>query len=205
MTDPLDALARGAATILGRPLSHHERVLFGKYLILLIKWQKSQRLVGSDRPGWIVENLFLDSLLFLRVLPPSLGSILDLGSGAGIPGVPIKIVRPDLSLVLVEARRRRVSFLTTVIRELGLENSHVLGGRIEESMSELEGRFDAVVMRCAGDSKTLLPIASRLVAKPGLVVASGPPRPTEMPLGDWVNVEGRAHGMTRRFLVYRHS
>ncbi|MBI2014675.1 MAG: class I SAM-dependent methyltransferase, partial [Candidatus Rokubacteria bacterium] len=69
----------------------------------MIKWQKTQRLIGSDDPAWIVENLFLDSLLFLRFLPTPVRSLLDLGSGAGLPGIPLKIVRGNLDLVLVES------------------------------------------------------------------------------------------------------
>jgi len=103
------ALSRGARAILDRPLSERETSLFNNYMILLNKWQRTQRLAGSAEPGWVVENLLLDSLLFLHVLPPSLTSLLDLGSGAGIPGIPIKIVAPDVKLVLVESRRRRAS------------------------------------------------------------------------------------------------
>src|SRR5207244_13588960 len=90
-----------------------------KYLDLLLKWQKSQRLVGSTEPGWIVENLLLDSLLFLPVLPFPLRTLLDLGSGAGLPGIPLKIVLNEVHLVLVAARRQCVSFVASVIRELG--------------------------------------------------------------------------------------
>jgi 16S rRNA (guanine527-N7)-methyltransferase len=152
-----------------------------------------------------VENLLLDSLLFLHVLPPSLTSLLDLGSGAGIPGIPIKIVAPDVKVVLVESRRRRASFLSTVVRELGLVEARVIAGRAEDFMGELAGRFDAVVMRCAGDTRALLPTAAQLVAPSGVVVASGPPRPKAASIGEWVTVEDKAHGGTRTFLVYRRT
>ena len=69
------------------------------------------RIIGSTEPDWIVEGLLLDSLLFLRVLSPDVQSILDFGAGAGLPGIPIKIVRPEIELTLLEARRRRASFL----------------------------------------------------------------------------------------------
>lgn len=203
MTEPLDALAQGATAILDRPLKDSERAQFCKYLNLLIKWQASHRLVGSDDPHWIVENLFLDSLLFLRVLPPSVSSLVDLGSGAGIPGIPIKIVRADLVLVLVESRRRRASFLSAAVRELGLENTRVVGGRAEDLMHDLSRRFDAVVMRCTGDVETLLPTAARFLVPSGLVVASGPPAPKPTTVGEWITVKGRGPGRTRRFLVYR--
>jgi len=203
----LEVLERDAPRVLGRQLATGERELFSKYLTLLTKWRRTQRLVGSSDPLWIVENLFLDSLLFLRVLPPGLESLLDLGSGAGLPGVPIKIVMPGIELVLVESRRRRASFLAAVVRELGLRDAGVISGRVEDHLGTLEGRFDAVAMRCAGDVSALFPLAARLVTPHrGVVVASGPPALTpETPLaqGEWVEVEGLRSGTSRRFAVYR--
>jgi len=199
-------LADGAHEILHRPLTRLELDRFTKYLELLLKWQKSQRLVGSTEPGWIVENLLLDSLLFLPVLPFPLRTLLDLGSGAGLPGIPLKIVLNEVQLVLVESRRKRVSFLASVIRELGLEHARVVGRRIEDAMDELEGGFDAVVMRCVGDPGDLLPVASRLVVRPGgVVVASGPPKPRPLPIGDWVTVDAGRGRPVRRFAVFRNS
>ncbi|OGL01622.1 MAG: 16S rRNA (guanine(527)-N(7))-methyltransferase RsmG [Candidatus Rokubacteria bacterium RIFCSPHIGHO2_12_FULL_73_22] len=168
-----------------------------------MQWQKTQRLVGSSEPAWIVENLFLDSLLFLRVLPPGVATLLDLGSGAGLPGIPLKIVKPAIELVLVESRRRRASFLSAAVRELGLQGARVISGRAEDLGAELAGRFDAVVMRCAGDVSQFLPLGARLVRRGGVVVASGPPAPTTLAMGDWVEVEGVRAGSTRRFAVYR--
>jgi 16S rRNA (guanine527-N7)-methyltransferase len=207
VTDPRASLAEGGRAILGRPLSHHEQDQFGKYLELLIKWQRSQRLVGSTDPNWIVENLFLDSLLFLKVLPSPLRTLLDLGSGAGVPGIPLKIVRGEVEVVLVESRRKRVSFLASVIRDLGLTHTRVVGRRVADVVEELEGRFDAVVMRCAGDPAKVIPIAARLAVKPGgTVVASGPPGPRSLTLGDWVTVTtGGREARPRRFAVYRIS
>ena len=206
MIDPRARLADGAHEILHRPLTRLELDRFTKYLELLLKWQKSQRLVGSTEPGWIVENLLLDSLLFLPVLPFPLRTLLDLGSGAGLPGIPLKIVLNEVQLVLVESRRKRVSFLASVIRELGLEHARVVGRRIEDAMDELEGGFDAVVMRCVGDPGDLLPVASRLVVRPGgVVVASGPPKPRPLPIGDWVTVDAGRGRPVRRFAVFRNS
>jgi len=199
-------LADGAHEILHRPLTRLEFTRLTKYLDLLLKWQKSQRLVGSTEPGWIVENLLLDSLLFLPVLPFPLRTLLDLGSGAGLPGIPLKIVLNEVQLVLVESRRKRVSFLASVIRELGLEHARVVGRRVEDAMDELEGGFDAVVMRCVGDPGDLLPVASRLVVRPGgVVVASGPPKPRPLPIGDWVTVDAGKGRPVRRFAVFRNS
>ena len=199
---PLEALANGAEAILGRVLDELERDNFSKYLTLLLKWQKAHRLVGSDDPMWIVEHLFLDSLLFLRLLPSSARTLSDLGSGAGLPGLPIKIVRRDIDVVLIESRRRRAMFLTSAVRAMRLEGVRVLEGRVEDLVSELRGTFDAVVMRCAGDIEVMIPVAADLVSNHGIVIASGPPNPKPLSVGDWVTVPGLRRGMSRRFAIY---
>jgi 16S rRNA (guanine527-N7)-methyltransferase len=200
---PREALAQGASSVLGRPLTSHELDLFSRYLALLLKWQRSHRLIGSSDEMWIVEHLFLDSLLFLRLLPSTTRTLVDIGSGAGMPGVPIKIVRTDVEVTLVESRRRRASFLSAVVRELDLNQVSVVADRIERRLTEMEGRFDAVVMRCAGDVGELMPLAGRLLAPQGLVIASGPPEPRPLNQGEWVVVPGLRSSSTRRFAVYR--
>jgi len=199
---PLEALANGAEAILGRVLDELERENFSKYLTLLLKWQKAHRLVGSDDPMWIVEHLFLDSLLFLRLLPSSARTLADLGSGAGLPGLPIKIVRRDIDVVLIESRRRRAMFLTSAVRAMKLEDVRVLEGRVEGLVRELRGTFDAVVMRCAGDIEVMIPVAADLVSDHGIVIASGPPNAKPLSVGDWVTVPGLRRGMSRRFAIY---
>ena len=199
---PLEALSRGAEAPLGRRLTEKEQENFCKYQTLLVKWQKSHRLVGSDDPMWIVEHLFLDSLLFLKLLPASCRKLADIGSGAGLPGLPIKIVRNDLEIVLIESRRRRAMFLNSVVRDLKLEGIQVLEGRIESLPSELHGSFDAAVMRCAGDIEEMIPAAAVLVTDSGLVVASGPPKPRPLSVGEWVTVPGVRPGTARRFAIY---
>jgi 16S rRNA (guanine527-N7)-methyltransferase len=198
----LDSLAVGARSILGRPLRQRELDSFCKYLDLLHKWQRVHRLIGSVEPGWIVENLFLDSLLFLRVLPAAVGSVADLGSGAGFPGIPIKIVRADLDITLIESRERRISFLSAVIRELALDRIRIVAGRVEKLPRE-GATFGAVVMRCAGDIQKLLPEAARLLTPGGMVVVSGPPARAALAEGEWVEVPGARPDRTRRFAVYR--
>jgi len=199
---PLEALANGAEAILGRVLDELERDNFSKYLTLLLKWQKAHRLVGSNDPMWIVEHLFLDSLLFLRLLHSSARTLSDLGSGAGLPGLPIKIVRRDIDVVLIESRRRRAMFLTSAVRAMRLEGVRVLEGRVEDLVSELRGTFDAVVMRCAGDIEVMIPVAADLVSDHGIVIASGPPNPKPLSVGDWVTVPGLRRGVSRRFAIY---
>ena len=199
----LEVLANGASPILGRALTDQERGNFEKYLGLLIRWQKAHRLVGSTEPMWIVEHLFLDSLLFLRLLPSSVRTLADVGSGAGLPGLPLKIVKPEIEVVLIESRRRRAMFLASAIREMKLRGVRVLEGRLESFAADLQQRVDAVVMRCAGDVESMIPAAASITTRDGIVIASGPPEPRPLFLGEWVTVQGVKRGATRRFAVYR--
>src|SRR5438105_15637599 len=93
---------------------------------LLLTWQRIYRLVSSSDRRWIIDELILDSLLFVRFLPARARSVLDLGSGAGIPGIPLGIVRPMVRFTLLEARRRRASILSDAILDLELGLTYVL-------------------------------------------------------------------------------
>ena len=200
MTDVVAYLERKALGALGRPLTASEAGTAYKYLKLLIKWNRSQRLVGSDEPRWIVDNVIVDSLLFRRALPKGIRTVADVGSGAGVPGVPLAIALPDVSVTLIEARQKRASFLATVIRELALRNCALVNERVENVASHLRERFNAVVMRCAGSPLSLLPHLRPILSAGGVVVASGPPSRFELPVGDWLEVEGPDG--SRRFWVY---
>jgi 16S rRNA (guanine527-N7)-methyltransferase len=150
---------------------------------------------------WIVETLFLDSLLYLRVLPPQLQAVMDLGAGAGLPGLPIKIVRSEIRLTLVEPLQHRVSFLSTAIRELGLSEARVVNARAEDLGEEFLAAFDAVVMRCVARPDAALRLAGRFVAPGGVAVVSGPPREHALRQGRWVTVPGITSGKVRRFAL----
>lgn len=200
---PLAALAADGALLLGRSLTAAELGSFDKYLKLLQKWNRSQRLIGSTDAAWIIDNLLLDSLLFFRVLPTELTAIADVGSGAGLPGIPMKIVRPDIRVALIESRAKRASFLSAVVRELGLRATEVVMSRAEDVARDRPGEFDAVVMRCAGPFSDLARAAVGLVRSGGVLAASGPPEPRPLQLGEWFSVPGVRPGQTRRFVRYQ--
>ena len=190
-----------ARETLGRALLPPERENFTKYMDLLMRWQRVHRLTGSADPSWIVTELFADSLLFLRVVPPTAKRILDFGSGAGFPGVPIAIVRRDVAVTLLEARQRRASFLSAVVRELPLPNASVRGARAEDALRDLGGAFDAVVMRCAGPASEVAPLAAAFASEGGVVVASGPPMTSQVAHGRWIEMPSFKGRPPRRFLV----
>lgn len=204
MTQIPSALVRTPLAGLGRPLTDPEATSLDNYLKLLTKWQKSQRLVGSTDRAWLIENVVVDSLCFLGALPRTARRIADVGSGAGIPGIPLSIVRPELAFALIESRARRASFLSACIRELSLANTVVMGARVEDLAEVNAATFDAVVMRCAGDMSQLMPHVMRLLVPDGVVVASGPP---EDRLGDGAEVleVPRADLPARRLRLWRRS
>ncbi len=98
---------------------------FLAYLDLLLKWNQKMNLTALRAPREIIIHHFLDSLLLLPYLPDT-GYLLDLGSGAGFPGIPLKIVRPGLTVDLAEATAKKVSFLKEALRRLGLSAMNVI-------------------------------------------------------------------------------
>ena len=208
--DPAALLAEGLSRVLQRTPSTEEITKFQRYLQLFLQWNRAHRLTAYRRPEEIVRRLLLDSLLFLRVLPPNALKLLDFGSGAGIPGIPLKIVAPQFDLTLVEARRRQSSFLATVLRELDLGDAKLIQGRAEHLLSEmpeLQEAFDAVVLRAVGPLEGVLPVALSFL-KPGKVcIASGPPAGKtarivlEGALVRWQSLTTPVSQSTRQFLV----
>lgn len=173
---PAAALIRPIQVLIGRDPKPRERERFARYLRLLAEWNRTHRLTAIRSAEAMVADLFVDSLLFLSALPSNPIKVADLGTGPGIPGVPLRIVRDDISLTLVESRRKRVSFLAALKRELELTDVSVLEGRAEElveKQSELAGAFDVVVTRAVGSS--ILPVAMSYLRPGGLFLAGGPP------------------------------
>lgn len=117
---------------------------FWKYLQLLIKWNQKINLTAITDPRTILEEHFFDSLIPLPFLK-NCRTLLDVGSGAGFPGIPIKMTRPDLDLTLVESIKKKVDFMKEVVRELHLESVHVVNDRLVPNLEI--GRFDAIVSR----------------------------------------------------------
>ena len=200
MNNALSYLERRAGTALGRAMTATESAKLYKYLKLLIKWQRSQRLIGSSEPTWIVDHVIVDSLLFARLILPGCKALCDVGSGAGIPGIPLAAVMPDVNVTLLESRQKRGSFLRAAIRELPLANCRLMVRRLEDAGPELLEQFDAAVMRCAGNPSAMWPGIRTLLKKGGVAIASGPPARRDVGFGEWIEVEGP--GGLRRFWVH---
>ena len=134
----------------GLPLDAKQIEKFGIYYRLLIEWNAKMNLTAITEPREVAVKHIVDSLTALRGIEErdSL-RLIDVGTGAGFPGIPLKIVRPDLKLTLLDSLKKRVHFLETVVEALGLEGAECLHGRAEEAarQSALRERFDIAVSR----------------------------------------------------------
>lgn len=117
---------------LGIPYAEEQIHSFSVYLAELTKWNRVHNLTGLRSERDIVVKHFLDSLLFLKVLPKGTGSIADVGSGAGFPGIPMKIMRPQLTVFLIESAEKKGIFLRHMKSLLDLRGLEVITSRIEK-------------------------------------------------------------------------
>jgi 16S rRNA (guanine527-N7)-methyltransferase len=215
LKDRLAPLEEALRVIQGRRLSQGERAAFGRYLDLLVRWNRTHDLTACRTEAEVVTGLFRDSLLFLRVLGPLVDRpavrVVDIGAGAGIPGLPLRLVLPSLRLTLIEARRKRVSFLRAALRELGLAAVEAREGRadmIANEDSEIIEKFDIVLGRGISPDE-LLAAALPYLRPGGTLIAGGPPRVMEVPAAPgYSDVEWRRErfpelGLGRTFLVAR--
>jgi 16S rRNA (guanine527-N7)-methyltransferase len=140
-----------------------------QYLQLLIKWNRKINLTAEKSPEDILNRHVFDSLQYSRVIDPGC-RVMDIGSGAGFPGIPLKILFSQLHLVMVESQRKRCSFLETVVRELQLENVEVINSRAEDVPDDKASQFDAVVFRAVSDSEACLLLGERFLAPGGTII-----------------------------------
>ena len=207
--DPLAQLWAASEEIVGIRAEPDQVEQFRRYLALIVQWNRVHRLTGPKAPEAVVRELFLDALLFLSRVPHEPILLADIGSGAGIPGVPIRILRPDIRTTLVESKRKRVSFLSAVKRELELGDLSILEGRAESVLRDtrgIEASFDVVLSRGVG---TALYETALLYLKPGgLYVAGAPPVTLDRGVapGCGLSVETvrvKRFGIVRSFLIGR--
>ena len=143
---------------------------FRIYLSELMNWNRKMNLTGLFNPKRIVTELFYDSLILFPFLPTQ-GKMLDVGSGAGIPGLLIKIMLPELETYLLEPNRKKNSFLKHVIRLLQLQKIVVVMGRIESHGNQLsKGDYDLITVRALTDLKTAINWCASFLKREGLAV-----------------------------------
>ena len=138
-------------------LSEMQVEQFFKYMNLLLEWNEKINLTAITDENEIILKHFVDSLTICKYLENK-NSLIDVGTGAGFPGIPVKIVRPDLKIVLLDSLNKRVKFLNDVIEKLDLKNIVALHGRAEEVARKPEYReqFDIATSRAVANLSVLL-------------------------------------------------
>jgi 16S rRNA (guanine527-N7)-methyltransferase len=171
---PLDVLESGASE-LGIELSERQLDLMDQFASLLIDANSRFNLTRITQPAEIVTGHYLDSLLYLWAIEiPQGAALIDVGTGAGFPGVPIKIARPDLALTLVDSTAKKVRFLEEAVSELGLQGVSAIHARAED-LGRDKGhreRYDIVVTRALAELRILAELCVPLARVGGRVVAS---------------------------------
>ena len=162
------------------------------YLDLLLKWNERTNLTAIREPEHIVTQHFGECLFAARHLP-AVQSILDLGSGAGFPGIPVQLMHPELAVTLSESQNKKAAFLREVVQRLELK-SHVWSARVESMPAEKV--FDAVAWRAVDRASVALDSAVMRVAPSGWLICL---RSGLGPLGDNLAVPGGQGRYVNRF------
>jgi 16S rRNA (guanine(527)-N(7))-methyltransferase RsmG len=137
----------------GLILSDKQAAEFENYLRLLLSWNSRVNLISRKDEANFYSHHALNcvSFLFAHRLNPD-AKILDLGTGGGLPGIPLKIIYPSLNLTLIDSIAKKTAVIADMVHQMGLENVEILTGRAEElaKSPELRGKFDYVITRAAG-------------------------------------------------------
>lgn len=137
------------------------------YLVLLAKWNKVHNLTAVRDPEEMVKLHLLDSLAVLPHLRS--GNLLDVGSGAGLPGIPIALARPELKVTVLDSSHKKATFLRQAKGELGLDNLDVVCARVEEYQPEQ--KFDQVISRAFSDIAEFVKLTAHLRSADGVWLA----------------------------------
>ena len=180
----MSRLDAGLQKMLGLSLDPDQEAAFARYAVELAEWNQRVNLTAIQKPEEIEVKHFLDSLscwLALREQPGP--RVIDVGSGAGFPGLPLKILQPDLRLTLVEATGKKADFLSHIVQVLGLEGVEVLPARAEEvgQMAEHREAYDWALARAVAPLSVLAEYLLPLVKPDGRALAmKGPGAQAEL-------------------------
>lgn len=144
---------------------------FYNYMKLLLEWNEKINLTAITEQNDIILKHFIDSITINKYIEPS-NSIIDIGTGAGFPGIPLKIMNQNKKITLVDSLNKRINFLNEVCKEISLENIQCIHARAEELASDLEYRenYETVVSRAVARLNVLIEYMLPFVKKGGLCI-----------------------------------
>lgn len=158
---------------LGIVLTETQKQQFDKFYELLVEWNKVMNLTGITEYEEVNEKHFVDSLSIVKAIDLNkVSSVIDVGTGAGFPGIPLKIAFPQLKVVLLDSLNKRIKFLDEVIHELGLKDVETLHGRAEDYGKHVDYReqFDFCVSRAVANLSSLSEYCIPFVKKEGYFI-----------------------------------
>jgi 16S rRNA (guanine527-N7)-methyltransferase len=182
MTSPdLPAAARDdlIAGLQALQLDHALAEPLARYLALMLRWNTAYNLTAIRDPREMVTKHLLDSLAMAPFVGTTVGvpNLADLGTGAGLPGIPLAIAHPDLRVTLVESNGKKARFMREALRTLGLSNAEVAESRIEAL--DRPGEFAAITARALATLPLILELGGHLIAPGGVLLAMKGARPNE--------------------------
>ncbi len=146
---------------------------FAGHAAELMRWNKKINLTAIHDPLEIAIKHVLDSIIPSAIIPGDKKKLLDIGSGGGFPGIPLKILIPSLSVTLIDAAQKKISFLKQVIRTLKLKKIDAIHLRAQEmaGMVEFEKNFDVIISRALTSLEPFVAMALPLLSKNGMIIA----------------------------------
>jgi 16S rRNA (guanine527-N7)-methyltransferase len=161
-----------SARELGIEIDERVTALFSIHASELIKWNRKINLTAITDPRQVAIKHFLDSLAPVGFISDK-ARLLDIGSGGGFPGLPLKIFKPTISALLIDGVRKKINFLKHVLRALGLENIEARQMRPEMLLRDPGGvpSFNVIISRALSDLSTFVKSALPLLAKHGTIIA----------------------------------
>ena len=157
---------------LGVRFSVEQTEQFYKYMNLLIEWNEKINLTAITDPNEIILKHFIDSITILKYIKDG-STVVDVGTGAGFPGIPLSIMNPTLKITLVDSLNKRLIFLQEVINELNLKNVELVHARAEEfgQNKKYREKFDIATSRAVANLSTLSEYLLPLVKVDGIVIS----------------------------------
>lgn len=163
-----DLLSRGLRQLeLAQPIDDKQKSTLIEYVELLNKWNKTYNLTAVRKPTQMITRHLLDSLSICPYLRGK--NVLDVGTGAGLPGIPLAIVFPDRQFTLLDSNNKKTRFVTQAVSELELSNVDVVQSRVENFQSS--DTFDTVITRAYSAIGNMLEQTSHLLAVNGVFLA----------------------------------
>ena len=172
MREKLDSILAAAAAEYGVSMDSRKADMFFEYMRLLLEWNAKFNLTGITAPDEIYIRHFADSLSIMPHIAES-ADLADIGSGAGFPGIPAAIARPDLNVAMIESTGKKVTFLNEAISRLGIVNARAYNGRAEDLGKDaaFRGRYGAVTARAVASLPVLIGYCLPFLKPGGIFVA----------------------------------